>query len=426
MSTRLDFFSAAVFAAALLHSFCVSPIHRAARRRTKGSVLRAFLLVLGEIEAVFALWSAVLLAGMLSADGAVGTWQYLAGLSWSEPAFVGIILVMAGTRPVIQLAERGISAVAAGLPRISPSVAIYFSILTLGPLLGSLITEPAAMTVSAWLLKDRIYDRDPSRRLGYATIAVLFVNISIGGALTPFAAPPLLMVVHRFGWDFAFVFRNFGWKALLAVVLNAGIVSLIFRRELSHSRFAPAPPVTRTPVPLGLTAMHLALLAALVFWSHSPALLVLISVAFLAVTRATHRHQDGLRLREGAMVSLFLGGLVIIGARQAGWLSGVLAPLHSGSLFAAATGLTAIIDNAALTYLGGQVPNLAPILRYSLVAGALAGGGLTLIANAPNPAGYSLLADYFERDDAGGLSPLRLLAAALAPTAIAIACLGWL
>jgi Na+/H+ antiporter NhaD/arsenite permease-like protein len=83
-----------------------------------------------------------------------------------------------------------------------------------------------------------------------------------------------------------------------------------------------------------------------------------------------------------------------------------------------ATMLTAFNDNAAITYLSTLVPDLTPGLKYAVVAGAVAGGGLTIIANAPNPAGQSILKKYFRN----GISPLYLLAAATAPTLIVLAC----
>ena len=80
------------------------------------------------------------------------------------------------------------------------------------PLLGSFITEPAAMTLAALMLRDRYYARGLSRRLMYATLGVLFVNVSIGGTLTPYAAPPVLMVAATCGWDLPFMLSTFGWK----------------------------------------------------------------------------------------------------------------------------------------------------------------------------------------------------------------------
>jgi hypothetical protein len=56
-------------------------------------------------------------------------------------------------------------------------------------------------------------------------------------------------------------------------------------------------------------------------------------------------------------------------------------------MYFGATALTAITDNAALTYLGSLVEGVSDQLKYALVAGAVSGGGLTVIANAPNPAG---------------------------------------
>ena len=85
-------------------------------------------------------------------------------------------------------------------------------------------------------------------------------------------------------------------------------------------------------------------------------------------------------------------------------------------LFASATLLTAITDNAALTYLGSLVEGVSHDFKYSLVAGAVTGGGLTVIANAPNPAGFALLKGSFED---GAISPFGLLAAAAAPTLVA-------
>ena len=83
-------------------------------------------------------------------------------------------------------------------------------------------------------------------------------------------------------------------------------------------------------------------------------------------------------------------------------------------LFFGATILTAVNDNAAITYLASLVPGFSDHLRYAVVAGAVVGGGLTVIANAPNPAGQSILSRFFP----DGVSPLGLLLGALAPTVI--------
>lgn len=140
---------------------------------------------------------------------------------------------------------------------------------------------------------------------------------------------------------------------------------------------------------------------------------------FLGLAEAYNRHHDRLILREGLMVAFFLAGLVVLGAQQQWWLQDVLANLDESALFYGAAALTAITDNAALTYLGSLVEGVSEEYKYSLVAGAVAGGGLTVIANAPNPAGFAILKDHFEDRS---INALGLLLAALAPTLVAIAC----
>jgi Na+/H+ antiporter NhaD/arsenite permease-like protein len=124
-------------------------------------------------------------------------------------------------------------------------------------------------------------------------------------------------------------------------------------------------------------------------------------------------------LREGLLVGFFLAGLVTLGSLQAYWLKPLIQSLSGGALFFGATALTAITDNAALTYLGSLVEGISDELKYALVAGAVTGGGLTVIANAPNPAGVGILqsAKVFEGE---GISPLGLFTGALGPTLIAV------
>lgn len=95
-----------------------------------------------------------------------------------------------------------------------------------------------------------------------------------------------------------------------------------------------------------------------------------------------------------------------------------VAQVEPTALFFGALGLTAITDNAALTYLVSLIEGMIYAAKYSLVAGAVACGGLSEIANAPNPAGVSLLKREFNDESigAGGL----LLGAAL-PSLVAAA-----
>jgi predicted cation transporter len=153
-----------------------------------------------------------------------------------------------------------------------------------------------------------------------------------------------------------------------------------------------------------------------VVFAHHPALFLGLFLLFLGIAQAYPQHQDRLILREALLVAFFLAGLVVLGGQQQSWLQPLLLKMNSQEIFWGATALTAITDNAALTYLGSLVPGLSDDFKYALVAGAVTGGGLTLIANAPNPAGAALLRPYLPNQT---LEPLRLFLAALGPTAVA-------
>ena len=299
---------------------------------------------------------------------------------------------------------------------MNESLGFYCSALCAGPLLGSFITEPAAMTLLALLLRRRYFDQRISLRLAYATLGLLFVNISIGGTLTHFAAPPVLMVAAKWEWSTLYMLEHFGWRAALSCLVSTAVIAFLFRRELSGTAVVPS---KAEPVPPLLTLMHLCFLGLVVLFAHYPDVVVGVLMIFLGLVTATHRYQDDLKLKEGLLVGFFLSGLVVMGSMQAWWLQPLLTKLDGASLFFGATGLTAITDNAALTYLGTLVQGLTEEQKYALVAGAVTGGGLTVIANAPNPAGVGILhsAKAFKGE---GISPLGLLAGGLFPTAVAV------
>jgi predicted cation transporter len=171
-------------------------------------------------------------------------------------------------------------------------------------------------------------------------------------------------------------------------------------------------------VPLVISLVHLAFLAGVVASAHHPVIFLGLFLFFLGFTQAYSRYQDALVLKEGLLVGFFLAGLVVLGGMQQWWLQPLVSGLAPLALFFSALGLTAVTDNAALTYLGSLIPDLSSESRYMLVAGAVAGGGLTVIANAPNPAGVALLRRGFNDESIGATG---LLAGALLPTAVACA-----
>ena len=303
---------------------------------------------------------------------------------------------------------------------LPPKMAFYVTCLTVGPLLGSLITEPAAMTVVALILLESFYGEDTTQRFKYATLGVLFVNISVGGTLTPYAAPPVLMVAGKWGWDAVYMMSHFGHKSALACLISTLSVSFIFRKELRGPLHLERSPGMK--IPCWVTIVHLMFLALTVYTAHHMVFFIGLFLFFLGLVSVTEEFQSKLKLKESLLVGFFLAGLVVLGTQQAWWLQDLLSGLGEVTLYLGATALTGITDNAALTYLGSLV-ELSDSKKYYLVAGAVAGGGLTVIANAPNPAGFGILRKSF---GASGIHPLKLLLSALFPTFVALVCLGLL
>jgi hypothetical protein len=484
---------------------------------------------LGEVEAVFGIWAIALTGAIFF----IYDWKTLVNyishrVNFTEPMFVVVIMTLASTRPILKLSETIMWKIANLLG--GSLTAWWFTILTLGPLLGSLITEPAAMTISALLLGHKLYDLTPSEKFKYATIGLLFVNISVGGTMSHFAAPPVLMVAGPWNWDMGHMILNFGWKALAGILISNGIYYLLFRKELfqlqeafalrslkdyiqqkylSHRaleaefdkivtavnaemkladnfdqqigelientkrrledrlkdqhrediiqegidpylvkeafdqrfeeikllqmrRALPAllPENKRAefrdpqwderddPVPAWITVVHVLFMGWTIFNAHHPALFIPGLLFFLGFAQVTSPFQNRINLKPALLVGFFLGGLVIHGGVQGWWIAPVLGNLKEVPLMVVSTVLTAFNDNAAITYLSTLVPGFTDGLKYAVVAGAVAGGGLTVIANAPNPAGQAILKKYFEN----GVSPAGILAGAILPTVIVWLC----
>jgi hypothetical protein len=476
----------------------------------------------GEVEVVFGLWAIALVVAIFSFYDWNAVVHYLSNrVNYTEPMFVVVIMILAATRPIIKLSETIMNKIAGLLG--ATLTAWWLTILTIGPLLGSFITEPAAMTISALLLGNKFYALEPSKKFKYATIGLLFVNISIGGTLTHFAAPPVLMVAGPWDWGTGYMIMRFGWKAVIGILLSNGIYFLMFRKELNDLQakfeyrriqddirrvamkregiiaewnvfaaeverelgaidiymentrkltseikkrvaskiipeviakghnpdlvkeaferrfeeikmrkmreFLPGllPPEMRPrfidpewdnrddPVPYWITGFHVFFMVWTIVNAHHPQMFLAGLMFFLGFSVVTSPFQNRLDLKPPLLVGFFLAGLVIHGGVQGWWIAPVLGGLEEIPLMLGATILTAFNDNAAITYLSTLVPGMTEAMKYSVVAGAVTGGGLTVIANAPNPAGQSILKKYF----ADEVSPLGILKGALIPTTIA-------
>jgi hypothetical protein len=443
-----------VFLLAIMHTFAAGPINRLAHHcehkhqeqlRLRGlrddqhpdgvaevSFKATVLHFLGEVEAVFGIWVLVL-AGVAVYFHSWNDFVLYAAEDrvYTEPLFVVVIMAIAASRPVLRFAE-AMMAKAAALGGSTPT-AWWLSVLIIAPVLGSFITEPAAMTIGALLLAKKFYRLHPPARLAYGTLGLLFVNISVGGTLTHFAAPPVLMVAGKWGWDSLFMIEHFGWKALIGILISSVLYFAYFRKDLfkiSDRADGVQDGVAHAiswserdhTIPRWVTLVHLAFLAWTVYAAHFPVLFVGGFLFFLAFTVATRHHQNPIVLRGPMLVGFFLAGLVIHGGCQSWWIEPVIKALNDQALMLGATILTAFNDNAAITYLAAQVEGISTAAKHAVVAGAVTGGGLTVIANAPNPAGQSILAKHFPN----GISPLGLFLGALIPTVIMYLCFVFL
>jgi len=476
---------------------------------------------LGEVEAVFGIWAIALVVAIIGFYDWKTVVNYISyKVNYTEPLFVVVVMTLAATRPILRLSEAIIRKIAKLLG--GTLTAQWLTALSIGPLLGSFITEPAAMTITALVLARIFYELEPSQRFKYATLGLLFVNISVGGTLTHFAAPPVLMVASPWKWTTAHMLTHFGWKAEIGILLSNALYFLAFRRELArleeksmlvrfkdeiqeryfkrmdmdtrfeefltavageqgtidavdkqiqkmaeearqrlekhyipqlvekgidenlvHQAFGqrfeeiklramrrglPAllPEDQRgsfndpdwdkrdDPVPVWVTVVHVLFMGWTILNAHHPELFIPGILFFLGFSQVTKSFQNRVDLKPALLVGFFLGGLVIHGGVQGWWIAPILGNLAEIPLMLSTTILTAFNDNAAITFLSTLVPNFTDSLKYTVVAGAVAGGGLTIIANAPNPAGVSILKKYFNNE----VSPGGILAGAVVPTVI--------
>lgn len=402
----------AIFVLALGHTFAAKQFERLSHRFPRHSGL---FHLLGEVEVVFGFWAIVLILVMGLLQGGDKALSYAESRNYTEPLFVFVVMVVAASRPVLRTVIRVVDSIARMMPLPAPVASVWLGLAAV-PLLGSLITEPAAMTIAALMLAAQIFRPQVPEPFKYLALGVLFVNISIGGTLTSYAAPPVLMVAATWQWDSAFMFDHFGWKAAIAVLVNATIATFVLRGHLRAT--VDDGTTSEAAVPMPVVLVHLTLLAGVVLFAHHPVAFLGLFLMFLGFTQAYERHQSPLIIKEALLVAFFLAGLVVLGGQQGWWLQPIVSSLEPLALFFGALGLTAITDNAALTYLGSLITGISNESKYMLVAGAVAGGGLTVIANAPNPAGVALLKRGFadESIGAGGL-----LLGALGPTVTAAA-----
>lgn len=433
LQKNLDYVASFFFLLGILHTFFASYFRKKSDQYPHSSFPYRFFHLIGEAEIPLGLWAAFFSVCLFFLKGKAYLIQFFEQVNFVEPLFVFAILTVAATKPILKLTDQIILWHSHLIP-LPLAARLYCSALLLGPIMGSFITEPAAMTVTALFLRKHFFLKMPNcpSWFKYLTIGLLFTNISIGGALTNFAAPPVLVVAEKFGWDTLFMLKNFGFKVILSLTLSTFLTCAFFWKSIFKNAKLTAElknPRQNYRIPKSVTLIHVFFLFLIVYFNHYPQIFLCVLVIFFGWHYLSRNYQDELHLSEALVVTFFLGALMIMGKQQAWWVSPILSSLSEGKLFLTAMILTAFNDNAAITYLASFVDSLGPDGQYLAVSGALAGGGLTVIANAPNPAGSGLLkrifaSDYGKGDDQefnvseAQIHPIGLLLGALPSTII--------
>ncbi len=415
-----------IFVCAITHTFFARKINQLSEnlkkkyKDQKQSPIQLFFIELltfmGEIEVILGLWVIPLLIAMTKFYDWHTTINYLNNISYIEPMFVVVVMAIASTKPILKFAEKCLQNVAKiGNGSVQ---SFWWTLLTVGPLLGSFITEAASMTICSLLLAKQFYKLRPSNKFAYATLGLLFTNISVGGVLTNYAAPPVLMVVKAWNYTGSYMFKTFGINAIMGIVLSNFIYFLIFRSEFvtmeQNRKGLNNDEVAEKPIPIWITAIHLIFLVWIVLHLHYPVIFIGSFLLYLGFYKATLPFQSTLELKTPILVGFFLSSLIIHGNLQEWWLAPLLQDVSKELLMGIAIVLTAFNDNAQITFLASLMPNFDAAMKYAIVSGAVVGGGLTIIANAPNLVGQSFLKKYFPE----GISFLRLFLGALMPTIV--------
>lgn len=422
----INLFFLACFILAILHTFAAHRFARQARHRghraragtgivpesDRNSFWMNLLYFCGEVEVVFGVWCLVIFVAAGFRYGWDAVAAYIGSYDYSEAVYVAVALAMASTYPIMRFADKvlsGLAQLGGGTP-----LAWWALMLTIGPLLGSLIKESVAMTMVALLLGRHFFACRPSKPLAYATLGLLFTNISVSGLFTNFASSAIVILGAAWKWDTAYMWHTFGWKGIAGIAASNLVYFGLFHKELRQLKIPKIEEDRKKEVPFWVTALHLAFLALITLSSSYAAIVLGGFVLYLGVYQATSAYQKFMDLREPLLIGFFLSSLILISGLQIWWIEPVVEGLPEHGLYVASLLLSAFTHNASNTLLYSHLPHLTDQVKYLLVSAALVGGGMTVMANGPNLMACSLLNKYFDQD----ISFVWLLLSALAPVMI--------
>lgn len=346
-----------------------------------------------ELEIIFGLWCIPLILAICYTYGTAAAMRYLHDQNYNEALLMVVAMSVASTYPIIHLAER-ILKTSAKFTYESP-ITWWWLIMSLGPLIGSLIKETVAMTISALLLNKYFFTANPSKKLSYGTFALLMLNVSIGGSLTNFGTSAITIAAKPWGWSTPFMFKTFGIRALIAILICNTLYFLFFRKEFFNLKKIP-PTGPEKEVPFYITLLHVLMLVWITLNKDNIVVVLGSFVLFLGFYQSTSKYQSVMDLKEPLLVGFFIASVIVLGGTQIWWVEPLLSRFNEIASMKLTIFLSAFTHNTTVSYMLTKIPNLTDHLKYALFSGMMIGGGLTLIGNGANLVAYALFKKHFK------------------------------
>ncbi|MFZ0565372.1 MAG: putative Na+/H+ antiporter [Chlamydiales bacterium] len=426
-----EIISTVIFALAIAHTFLTPTLFHLSEKMSKKKdreeenshqwkfyhFCSEIFYLLSEVEVVFGIWLIPLICFFALIQGWEQTVEYLDNRNFTHALYITVIVVIIGSRPIITFSEKILERVAR-FGKDTPG-SWWWTIITLGPLFGAILKEPGAMVLSSILLSKKFYPYQPSRLFKYATLGLLFTNVSVGGMLTTFSSRSLFIIAYRWDWNWYYMLTHFGWKMIIGLLLSNALYYFLFRKEFKKNFPETIRPLKKIdekerPTPFWITLIHLIFVALVVISGENAPIFVGIFILFLGFWSATSFYQAPLHLKSGILVGFFFAALLIHGELQEWWIIPLIERLDYFGATITSFILSALVDNAIVSYMTADLPQFDTLKHYLVITAAMSAGGLTIMANAPNVVGHAILRSYFK----GSISFLYLFLGALAPSLI--------
>lgn len=371
---------------------------------------------LNKIELVFIVWAVPLFVIFVCCEGYRVAMAYFNSRNYVSSLFIMIMLIFLESRPIECLSERIFSNIAK-LGYQSPKC-WWWTIMLFAPLSTFFLKETGAMIIGATLLAKHFYRFYPSSRFGYATLGLLFSNISIGGLLTAFSSRALFIILPSVKWGNEIVIKHFCWKAVLSMLISTTIYYFVFKKEFhSFPRSVVNKAVVEDDIPYWVILVHIVLVGLLISTNTIPLFMMAILIFYLGFQRFTIFYQHSINISKTCCVGLFYAGLVIFGELQEWWVLELMHRMSDFGYMLTSYGLSIFLDNALVNYLVHNLPVATDCYLYLVITGCMSAGGLTIISNMPNIVGYLIIKPAFQ---VPSFSMWRLFISAAVPSVLAL------